>query len=200
MKRLIHITFVVPVLLLLYPSILFAQRQGIDELVVPKWKLKDVGVSLSYDAQMMNGIGYEDIYGLIKDKEQFQADMSGFKETGYSSPEFATDRLNLSFTLSKPILNLRWSNEWRIGLSTVLFSELMVEYEDPSKPTASKNYIGWCLVNNRVGLDINRLMRYTNNNLSIYGGIGARLSTTFNDKVLIFGEQTSTDPEIEMAA
>ena len=185
--------FALTFLLVSSTQILWAQ----DDYQVSRWKLDGVELRYSAASNLIPNLDYDDIYSLVRDKEQFNVDMRDFVETSFSRADFAIERLGVHLTLNKPTkTSHRWFHEWQVGIDVDTFAEVLLEYEN----IQTNEYLGWCLLNYRISFQASRLIRYSWNKWSAFGGLSTRLTTTFNDEVILFDSEDAASSAMQTKA
>lgn len=171
-------------------TIFVVSAQDLEDKIPTKWKVKGVELNFSWHLQRISDMAYDDIYVLVRDKQGFIMDMTNYKLSEFASPEFEVDRLKSFVSLFKNTNHPYWVHEWQFGLGIDLYSEIYIEYDNVlGAGNQSYDYLGWCLLNNRFTFQANRLIRYNRDRFSLFTGVGLSLSTSFNDRVLIFDDE-----------
>jgi hypothetical protein len=171
-------------LLLAAISCLAINSFGQTEVQAKTWKISSIGGEFGFIRDSYQKMDLSTMYDLTKNPALLSRDLSGFDENLYRESGGAKIGINVSF--SSPRAN-NWSHEIRTG---VFYSsrEPMISYNSGEVSSGENRSIIYCNVVNELSADGAYLLRKSVGSkgwFSVYGGIGATIGSSFNNKTIV---------------
>ncbi len=204
MKRKSLIDLRLQVMLMVVPLLLSWQVYAQHDVekpkgIKPKWKLAKVGLRFSTLHQDFSGMGYQGLQSMLKDPSGIDLKMEDYQKSNHFNTVMYGEKLGLFVNFNKPITPSVSSN-WELGANIYTYGEVVLDYERKEPLTTSpsgdfENYLGWCLMQNRLDIEVAHLFGYTKNRFEAYAGPSISTAATFNDELFILRSSDTFDAE-----